>query len=242
MAQRFWPGLDAVGQKLPGIGPESTTVAIVGVVEDVDDRGFGQEPGPVLYLPFAQFYEAFPWQPRTTVLVLRTEGAPEATAPSLVAAAAEVDPNLPLFGVESLRSHLAHSFALERFLTTLLLCQGVLTLLLAGAGLHGLLSFTTARRSRELAVRITLGADAGDLRRLVYVQSLRLVGVGLVAGFVLSIFLGRSLSGLLFGVDPVDSATSLLVIILVGLLGVVAPRGPLRQVLATDPSDSLRTE
>lgn len=196
----------------------------------------------MLYLPFAQFYQAYPWQPGTTTVLLRTEREPEEAVPALLSAAAQVDPHLPLYRVEPLKGYLADSFALERFLSTLFLCQSALALVLVGAGLHALLSFTTARRSREFALRITLGAEAADLRRLIYVQSLRLIAAGLFVGLALTLLLGRSLSGLLFGVAAADAPTLGLVAILLTVIGALAPHGPLRRVLATNPTESLRSD
>ncbi|MFP5289262.1 MAG: FtsX-like permease family protein, partial [Thermoanaerobaculia bacterium] len=183
-----------------------------------------------------------PWQPGTTTVLLQTAHEPEAAVPALLSATAQVDPHLPLYRVEPLKAYLADSFALERFLTTLFLCQSALALVLVGAGLHALLSFTTARRSREFALRITLGAEAADLRRLVYIQSLRLIAAGLIAGLALALFLGRSLSGLLFGVAAADAPTLALVAVLLAGIGVLAPRGPLKRALATNPTESLRSD
>jgi predicted lysophospholipase L1 biosynthesis ABC-type transport system permease subunit len=212
------------------------------VVNDLRNRGPREEPGPVLFLPLAQFYQAYPWQPDSTALLLSTAGPPERLRSALAAMAREVDPRLPLFQVGSLDGQLAAQQDVERFFAFLFFCQAALAVCLVGVGLHGLVAFVVNRRSRELAVRIALGARGLDLLFLLGRQTLRPVAIGLLLGLPAAVLASRSLSALLFGVHPGDAVSLAGAMGLLLLIAAVAASGPLARALAADVTEVLRME
>jgi ABC-type antimicrobial peptide transport system permease subunit len=175
-------------------------------------------------------------------LAVRSSLATREAIASVRAAVARVDPELPLFRVRTLEDQIAASLARERLLAGLFTGFGALALLLSWAGLYGLVSFVTASRTREIGVRMALGADADDVIRLVVGQSLQLAAVGLGVGLAASIALGRLLSGLLYGVDPVDLPTLAAVAGLALLAGAAAGHFPARRAVRIEPGAALRHE
>jgi predicted permease len=235
-ADRFWPGQDAVGKKLRDLGPATGAVEVVGVVADTKLRRVSEDPQPIVYVPLAQ------WPSSRMTLAVRSSLATREAIASVRAAVARVDPELPLFRVRTLEDQIAASLARERLLAGLFTGFGALALLLSWAGLYGLVSFVTASRTREIGVRMALGADADDVIRLVVGQSLQLAAVGLGVGLAASIALGRLLSGLLYGVDPVDLPTLAAVAGLALLAGAAAGHFPARRAVRIEPGAALRHE
>jgi hypothetical protein len=229
-AERYWPGQDPVGKRLRDLGPSSSAFVVVGVVADLKLRQLSEEARPVLYVGLAQWY-----LPRMT-LVARSRLATRETIVSLGRAVARVDPELPLFRVRTLADQIQASIARERLLAWLFAAFGGLALALSWAGLYGLVSFVTAARTREIGVRIALGAGASDVFRLVAGQSLRLSILGLAIGLAAAVAGARLLSGLLYGVEAVDLPTLAAVAALTLLAGGAAGHWPARRAVRIEPA------
>ena len=176
LAERYFPGRSAVGQRLAEFGPMGTDAEIVGVVDNARYRSLRDEAAPMIYVAHSQFY-----MPRMS-LVVQTTLPPATLRQALVAAAASIDPDLPLFQIRTMNERLRASLAIERLLAWLLSAFAALAVFLAAAGLYAVVSFTTTLRTREFGIRVALGATAGNLRQLVVGQTLWLVGIGLAVG------------------------------------------------------------
>ena len=176
LAERYFPGRSAVGQRLAEFGPMGTDAEIVGVVDNARYRSLRDEAAPMIYVAHSQFY-----MPRMS-LVVQTTLPPATLRQALVAAAASIDPDLPLFQIRTMPERLRASLAVERLLAWLLSAFAALAVFLAAAGLYAVVSYTTTLRTREFGIRVALGATARHLRQLVVGQTLWLVGIGLGGG------------------------------------------------------------
>jgi putative ABC transport system permease protein len=232
-AERFFPEQDPIGQSIGFWGQQWRIVGLVG-----NERFHGiAKAAPIgAYAPLAQT--------RLTGLALsvRTTLDPAREASAVRAAIREVDPQLPVFGVEALEDTLANTLGEPRFMMLLLGLFAALALTLAAVGVHGVLAYLVAQRTREIGVRMALGATAGGLVRLVFGQGMRLVGIGLAAGFALALVLGRSLSGLLFGVTSTDVPTLVAVVAVLGTVAAASIWLPARRASHVDPLTALRQE
>ncbi len=202
MAKKFWPGESAIGKRLtltfyPGVVRE-----IVGVVADVKLRGLARpEPVPALFVPHAQM-------PQSWMNVLaRTAGRPEALGPSVEGAIHAVDPDLAVVDVQTMEARVSETLAHTRFQMLILAVFAALALLLSAVGIYSVLAYAVRRRTREIGIRMALGAERRDLVRMVVSQGMRPALIGLAVGIVASLALGRLLASLVFGVSPTDIPT-----------------------------------
>jgi putative ABC transport system permease protein len=161
-------------------------------------------------------------------------------ASAVRAAIAEIDPALAIFGMEPLADTLAESIDTERFLMVLLVLFAALALVLAAVGIHGVLSYAVAQRTREIGIRLALGASPRTVMRLVIGQVAKLMVCGLGLGLVLGVGFSRSLAGVLFGVGTTDLATYAGVVFLLGAVAMLATWLPLRRAVRVDPTLALR--
>jgi hypothetical protein len=217
---------------------------IVGVVGDVRDGGPRREAGPEFYAPLEQVSEE-PWNywiGRELVLVAHTSGDAAAAAPALRRAVAAVDPRVPLYDVQSTGERLGGALAVERFSTRLLALLGAFGLALAALGIHGVVAYAATQRTREVGIRLALGAPAAHAMRLVVRQGMRPVVAGLVIGMIAAVVAARAAAGLLFGISPLDPLTLLGAVALLASVGAVACYGPARRIARVDPAASLRDE
>lgn len=232
--ERHFPGGDPIGRLVRTSGE---TWRIVGVAADVLDGTLRQpSPAPHLYVAFT------PATRQEMRLLLRTTGDPNAMVSPLRSLVREISPTQPVTHVRPLEAFLADSVGRPRFLVGLLAFFAGATILLAGVGLYGLLAFNVGRRTREIGVRVALGAPQGKVRTMVVGQGLRLAAAGLVLGLVLALWGGRFLESLLFGVDARDPA------ILAGaaaglfLVSAAAAWLPARRATAVSPQEALGVE
>lgn len=233
--RRFFPTQDPLGQRIALWGAQRL---VVGVVGNERFHGLAAATPPGLYLPLAQV----PSGGGGHSILIRLEGDPTAFTATLRRAMRDLDPALPLFGVEPLARTLSNSLGQERFTMTLLALFAVVALFLAVIGVHGVLSYTVAQRTREIGIRIALGADPGRVRRLVVGQGAALAAGGLALGLVAAIAVTRVLTALLYGVSARDPAVFLGVPFTMGAVALAASALAARRATHVDPMVSLRTE
>jgi len=231
-ASRFFARHDPIGQQVAFWGNRWT---IVGVVGSEKFHGL-TKPAPIAaYMPLAQA------PPRgAQSLLVRTTGDVAALAGAVRTAFAEIDPGLAVYGVEPLASTLSESIGTPRFLTLLLMIFAALALVLAAIGIHGVLSYAVAQRTREIGIRMALGASPRSVTRLVVGQGATLTVGGLVAGLVLSVVFGRSLAGLLFGIEPTDLASFTAVLAMLAAVAAISIWIPARRAVRVDPLVAMR--
>jgi predicted permease len=238
MAKKLWPGKDPLAQHFR-IGSDTGWTEVVGVVADGKYLMLGEEPKPYFYVPLAQRYQA------PITLMVRAAGDPEALATPLRRVLHELDPDLPLFNVRSMEDHVKNSvFGLMplRLGAAMAAAQGIIGLLLAVMGLYAVVSYTVSRRTREIGVRVALGARRADVIRLVVRDGLRLTVIGVVIGLVFSLGLGLVLSGVLYGVKAMDAGVYIGVTALLFAVSALACYLPARRATRVDPLVALRTE
>lgn len=236
MAAAFWPGVDPVGAGFSFDWQEGRIVRVVGVVGDVLDDGYDAEADPMFYIPFAGMPR------RRMSYVVRAAGEPAALAEGLRAAVARIDPDVPAGDLGLLSGMMAETAARPRAASMIGLTFAMIALLVATAGVYGVLSYAVQARTREIGIRLALGATGGELVAMVMRRSTGLIALGLALGTLGALASGRFLSSLLFGVrswDPVSLIGSAVVLAAAALL---ASWVPARRAVAIDPKEALRSE
>ncbi len=238
LARRYFPGEEPLGRRLALTGdpkPEDWTT-IVGVVRNFRDSSAAAEPEPQIYTPYVQNTS------NGFFVLLRTDRGGAGLMSEVRRRVAGIDPEQPIYSVHTFDELVSFSFGQPRFRTTLLGGFGLLALLLAAVGIYGVMAYSVAQRTREIGIRMALGAARGDVLRLVLRQVFRLSALAVAAGLVGALALSRALASLLYGVRPADPATFAGVSIL--LLGVAALAAyvPARRAARVDPTIALRME
>lgn len=238
MAERFWPGQDPVGQRITYGSPDSTATwrTIVGVVGNMKRTGLDREVRAATYLPVAQV----PF--RALSVVLRTEIPPLDVAQNAKDAVWELDAEQPITAVATMDQRLAERIAQRRFNMVLLAIFAGVALLLAMAGIYGVLAYVVTQRAREIGVRLALGAQRGDILRLVLSQGMSLAGIGVGIGVLGALALGRFISSLLFGVSATDGVTFGTVAALLLSIALVACLIPANRATKVDSMTAIREE
>ncbi len=241
LARAAFPGQDPLGRRIACCegGPDNPDwKEVVGVAADVRTRGPAQEVRPEFYLPLDQIpAEAWGWiQGGMTVLLRAKDGAPGALAPLVRSAVGELDPGLPVFDMLTMPERMARALSGARFSMLLTSSAGALGLALAVVGVYGVVAYYVSQRTREIGVRVALGARARDILRLVASQGLRTVSAGIALGLAGSLLLGRMLRGMLFGVGPADPLTLLSVAALLGAVAAAAAVAPALAAARVDPA------
>jgi putative ABC transport system permease protein len=236
-AKRFFPTESPIGKRINVVtGPEAFR-EIVGVVGDVKQNGIARELRPHAYEPFAQAPNTF------MTLVVRTNlSDPTQLVSSIRSKVLEIDRELPLQSVRTLESMLTNSIKQQRFTSAVLAVFAGVALVMAIAGLYGVISYSVGQRTRELGVRLALGAEKGDVLRLVLKRAMWFVVLGEMFGIVAALLLTRLLSGLLFGVTPTDVWTFLVVTVALTIVALVACYIPARRATRVDPLSALRCQ
>ncbi len=248
-AEEAWPGEDPVGKRVACCVDEDDPnlwKQVVGVVGDTRADGLGRPAPPEFYLPLDQAPpRVWVWLRRSMYVAVRAApGRADARglANDLRRAVRGFDPDLPVYDVATMDQRLAGSLARNRFQTLLLAGLGGIGLLLAVAGIYGVVAYFVSRRTREIGVRIALGASAGRVLGMALAQALRPVALGLVAGVAGALAATRLLAGFLYGVAPGDPATLAATALGLGLVGALAGYLPARRALAIDPREALAGE
>ncbi|MCE9669745.1 ABC transporter permease [Myxococcus stipitatus] len=233
-ARQHFPGQDAVGQRLRLGGEATPMLTVVGVVGDVKYDGPAKEARPEAYVATLQRTFFF------TSFVARTQGDPAAVIPSVRAAVGELDRELPLADVRTMAQRLAESTARPRFMSFVVALFAGMSLLLAGVGLSGVMAYAVRQRTREMGIRMALGAQPSDVLRLVLGHGMRLallgVGLGLVGAFALT----RVMASLLYGVSTTDPLVFGALAALVTLVALLATWLPAHRATRVDPQIALR--
>ncbi len=240
-AARLFPERDPIGAYIESFSPRTARIEVVGVVR-ARGGALRQADAPLLLLPLAQQWSAFPWQPSRLHLIVRTNRDEAFTAGAVSKVVASFDPQLAVMEMGSPELERAAAFAQERLLASLLSGFGLLAALLAMVGLYGLTAYTTEGRRREFGIRLALGARPVDLARGVVAQGLRITAVGLALGVLLAAGTGRAISAYVFGVGLLDPATFGGLIVTFSVISVVAALQPALRAAATDPIEALRAE
>ena len=238
LARRFWPGKNAVGERVRILGETVTTgnvIEIVGVVRDSKYVTVGEAPRPFMYRPLAQAYT-----PRVTLLV-RSAGAPGSVRSAITREVRALDPGLAVFNIATLTEAMSVSLLPAWAAGTLLGALGLLALALAALGIYGVLSFLVRSRTREIGVRIALGARPRVVRTMVMRQALTWTVVGVAIGIALAAVLTRLLEGFLYGISPTDLWTFGGVTLTIALVACVAALIPAVRASRLDPLAALRT-
>jgi len=233
LVARDFAGRDPVGQQVQIGGPETPWVQIVGVVANIANPELGAPPAPQAYLAFAQRPE------RSLVLFARTENAAALLA-FLRETMRTLDPDQPLYDAKTMEQVAWEELASNRIITGLFVALGGVSLALAAVGLYGLTAFLVAQRSREIGVRMALGASVRDVLRLVISQGAWLTASGLVVGLGLGLGLGRAMASVLVDIKPWDPLTVASTIGTLGLVAVLAHWIPARRAASINPVDALR--
>ena len=236
-AERYWPHGDPVGKRIqPQFGRGQPLRRVVGVVGRSRGDGLDAPYAPHMFVPARQI------NLNTITVYIRTEASPEALAEPIRRAVQEVNPDLPVFGVRSVQSIISDSLASRRFALQILLFFAATAMLLAAIGIYGVMAYFVSQRVREIGVRMALGAQRGDVLKLVVRQGMSLALVGVVLGLVTSLFLMRLISRLLFGVSSADPVTLVILTALLAAVAFLANYIPASRAARIDPMVALRHE
>ena len=192
MARRYWPGGDAVGRELRVGGRTGQVLRVVGVVRDGKYIFLGEQPMPALWTPLRQQYSSW------VELVVHAAGDAAGVQPAVRAAIQRMDPNVAIFGAQSIEVYLKRALNFAETEAYMAATFGTTALLMSLLGLYGVISYSVAQRTREVGIRIALGARTGDVLRLVLRQAWRLSAIGVVAGTLLGFALAQVVASLLY--------------------------------------------
>jgi predicted permease len=238
MAHRFWPNEDAMGKRFSIKSPTGPFMEVVGIAKQGKYTSPAEDPTAFFYVPQEQDSNL------VRTLQLRTAGAPEQMIPEVERAIHAMAPGLPLVGVESMEQSLegVNGLFFFRMGTRFSGALGLLGLILALVGVYGVISYTAAQRTHEIGVRMALGADRGDILKMVLHQGVILVGAGVAVGLGLTFVLARGISSLLVGVSSSDPLTFGLAAAFLASVGLLASFIPARRAMNVEPLRALKYE
>ena len=237
LAEKFFPGEDPVGQPIRfDEDPGEPSVEIVGVVGDVQHYHLGEASMPQIYVPFSQRPD------RDVYFVLKTSVPPLGLVDGIRAAVEAVDPDQPLEGVQTAGAMVSSSISTPRFRTLLMTAFGLLALLLAVVGLYGVMAYSVTQRTKEIGVRMALGATRSSILGAVFREGAPLVGAGLLAGLAGALALSHVLESMLFGVSARDLAVFTAVPLVLAAVAGAAMLVPARRATRVDPVRTLGEE
>jgi predicted permease len=242
-ARTFWPNEDPIGQRIrwaTGMRPfDEPWHTVVGVVADVRSSGLHKPEPPAIYAPYTQ--RLFPWV-RWNSFVVRTHGEPQSYARAIREELTKVDPMQPIYQVAPLDTVISQSVAARRFHTGIVDVFAALALALCAVGVYGTIGYWVAERTREIGVRMALGATRRTIMLMVVARASGFTAIGVAAGIALSLATSRALSSLLFGVGSFDLATIATVSAVVLVTGAAAAYLPARRASTLDPLSVIRGE
>jgi predicted permease len=230
-ARKYWPGSDPIGRV---VQYDSVATTIVGVARDAKYSSLNEPLRPYIYIPIAQDFQA------STFLFVRTTGDVTALGPIIRDAIRSIDPLLPAPAVVTMDAATSVVLLPQRVAAAVTGVMGVLGLILAVVGLYGVVAYTVSQRTREIGLRMALGADRGNVLRLILRDGMRLVIIGVGIGMLLAFGATRVMASFLFGVSPLDPLVFAVIPLGLGAAALVASYLPARKAAATDPLEALR--
>jgi putative ABC transport system permease protein len=235
-ARRFWSGQSAIGRRLRHGGPGNDFQEIVGVVKDSKFGSLGEDPQPFAYFPIVGDYEG------AAAFVARTTGDPQNLINAIRHEVGQLDTSLPVYDAKTMSEHMRISLFPLRTGAWVAGSFALLALSLAGLGIYGVMSYAVSQRTRELGIRMALGADARDVLRLVIRQGVALALIGLALGLAGALALTRLMKSVLVGVSATDVVTFIGVTLLLAVVVLIACYVPARRATKVDPLEALRRE
>jgi putative ABC transport system permease protein len=235
LAKKYWPNEEALGKRITLDDPRKDPkwLTIVGIVRGIRHRGLDTDPEPEYYIPVAQRAE------RSMILAVRSAQDPRNLTSALRREIQSIDPDQPIANVRTLEAVTADSVAPRRMSVVLLGVFAVIALVLAAVGIYGVISYLVLQRTHEIGVRMALGAQRGDVLRLVVGHALKLVGIGTAIGLVLAFFSTRALAALLYNVGASDPATFTIVTVVLTTIAFLASYIPALRATRADPMIAL---
>ena len=232
LAQRYWRDAEPLGARISPDGGD-TWLRVVGMAGDVRDHALDQDPIDVFYVAFAQ-------TPGGENVLLRSTNDPARLAKQATAAIRAIDPDMPVDNIRTLMEIRLDSLAPRRLTASLLALFALLAVLIAAAGIGGVLAFSVSQRTREIGVRLALGAQRIEVLALVFRQGGAMIAIGLAIGAVGALWLTRFMQGLVFGIGARDPLTLAVACLTLAAVGLIASLGPARRATAVDPVIALR--
>jgi predicted permease len=236
MAQTLWPGESAIGKRI-FIGTDSRDgLEVVGVVKTGKYRTLAEDPRPFFYYAMSQR------RPSTMALVMRASVDPRSLVAAIRTEVKAIDPRVPIFGVKTMDDHKTYALWAPNMAASFSLAFGVVAILLSAVGLYSVMAYIVSQRTREVGIRMALGANRADVMKLITRQGMKLAAVGVVIGLLMALALAQVLSSLLIGVSGYDVTTFLLVPTLLAAVALLACYLPARRATKVDPLVALRYE
>ncbi len=239
MAETYFPNEDPVGKRMQtgDYNPQAPFDTIIGVVDDVKYQGLNQERKPTMYWPYLQNT----WW-RSMYVAVRTQNDPLQSVAGIRKEVWSIDQDLPVSSIKTMEQLMSESVNEPKAMTTLFAMFGAVALILASIGIYGVMSYTVTQRTREIGIRLALGAQKSDVLQMVIKQGLKLAIIGVCLGLIASFALTRLMADLLFGVSATDVLTYVAVSIILAGVALVACLVPARRAAKTDPMVALRYE
>lgn len=235
-ARKFFPNENPVGRRFGTAVDNDPNIEIVGVLRDTRYNDLREAPPATMYLPHLQA------DPEDLVFTIRTAGDPASVMSAARSAVNAADPSVPVIIVQTQLSTLEQRYAQERVLAQAYTLFGSIALFVAAIGLFGLMSYNVSRRTREIGIRMAMGAERREVLRLVLRESMLLVAIGIVIGIAVSLAAGRLVESQLFGLEPTDPATMLGAMVVMVAVSAAAGYWPARRAARVDPMVALRYE
>ena len=236
MAEMLWPGESAVGKRI-FIGTDGRDpLEVVGVVKTGKYRNLAEDPKPVFYYSMGQ------WRPTTMALVIRPSVDPRSLVGAVRSEVQALDRRVPVFAVKTMEQHKTYALWAPNMAASFSLAFGMVAILLSAVGLYSVMAYVVSQRTREVGIRMALGADRSDVMKMITRQGMRLAAVGVAIGLVLALALAQVLSSLLIGISGYDVTTFILVPVLLVVVALVACYLPARRATKVDPLVALRYE
>ena len=240
LARRLWGTSDVLGRRLKLTFKNAPFMTVVGVAGDTRVEGLTEASPPVMYFPHQQSDRTSYFASTSMTLLVRTSGPTETLVPGIKRALRELDPNVPLSEIRTMRDVVGSTIARHRFTTLLLTGLASFAVLLAAIGIYGVIAYNVTQRRYEFGIRLALGAQRGGVLSLVLKEGLGMAAIGLVCGVVGMLALGRLIASMLVGVQPLDPWTLIGVSVVVTVAALAALVIPARRAMSVDPTEAIR--